>query len=309
MDKAAGSGSNKGDVKVYESAFKPKSQGKFQRVSALNDNQIINESLTVMAIENKETDLPIDKIKPSPYQPRMNFNEKKLLEMANTIKAKGLVHSIVVRPVENGYYELVAGERRLRAAKLAGWKTIPASIKNMPDEDVAYKGFIENYNREPLTEIEQYMCIVAMIRKLGKTQNEIADEIGLTKARVSQILSVGKLPEDVVERLLLVDDIINQKHIRALIKLKKTDQRFVYALLQDIEQYHISGDEALKRMDEMVQESETKTPIDPLFNKILSGQEKIKKQYLKADDKSKEATVRKIDQLINVLQTLKNSLL
>src|SRR5579883_2200806 len=145
--------------------------------------------------------LPVDRIAPGKYQPRRVFDEEKLAELAASIKAQGLIQPIVVRPSGVGRYEIIAGERRWRAAQLAGLTEIPAVIREVADPAVAAMTLIENIQRENLSPLEEAHALRRLIEEFQHTHQQVADAIGRSRATVSNLLRLLDLPEE-INRLL-----------------------------------------------------------------------------------------------------------
>lgn len=170
-----------------------------------------------VSLKNKVTYLPIDSIKPNPYQPRKVFTEESLDELCSSIKAYGVIQPISVRAGENEEYELVAGERRLRASKLAGLDAIPAIIVEMTNEDSAVVALIENLQREDLNFIEEAEGYFRLVSDHGFTQQELAEKVGKNQSTVANKLRILKLPDEI--KKLLIEHALTERHGRALLKL------------------------------------------------------------------------------------------
>lgn len=160
-------------------------------------------------------DLPLDTIKPGRYQPRSVFDEDKLSELADSIRAQGVVQPIVVRPVGKGEYELIAGERRWRAAQLAGIDVIPAVIRDVPDEATVAMALIENIQREDLNPVEEARAYHRLSEDEGLTQAEIAQMVEKSRSHVANLQRLLALPEGVLA--LVEGGELSMGHARALI--------------------------------------------------------------------------------------------
>ena len=166
--------------------------------------------------------LPADVIRPGRYQPRSVFDEEKLAELADSIRAQGVVQPIVVRPVGDGDYELIAGERRWRAAQLAGIAAIPAVVRDVPDEVSVAMALIENIQREDLNPLEEATALRRLIDDFQMTQQEAADAVGRSRPAVSNLLRLLELMQEVKD---LIDmRRIEMGHARALLSLDDTLQ-------------------------------------------------------------------------------------
>ncbi|MCF6465989.1 nucleoid occlusion protein [Clostridium sp. Cult2] len=161
--------------------------------------------------------IPIESIKPNPYQPRKNFNKKSLEELSQSIKSFGLIQPISVRKLQNENYELIAGERRLRASELADLDKIPAIIVEYRDKESAMLALIENLQREDLNFIEEAEGYYNLIADHGFTQHELAEKIGKSQSTIANKLRVLKLPEDIKKDL--IENNLTERHGRALLKL------------------------------------------------------------------------------------------
>lgn len=165
--------------------------------------------------------LPIDLIDRSPYQPRQTMTEEGLTELADSIKSQGLIQPIVVRKTANRY-ELIAGERRWRAAQRAGLDDIPAVIKEVDNESAAAMALIENLQRENLNPIEEAVAMSNLTKEFDWTHQEVADALGKARATVSNMLRLLELPSEV--RDLIKNQKISMGHARALLSLPSNQQ-------------------------------------------------------------------------------------
>ena len=146
-------------------------------------------------------ELPVGKLRPNRSQPRTNFDEGALEELAESIRAHGILQPLLVREVENGY-ELIAGERRLRAAKLAGLKTVPALIRKYSLEEMTEIALIENVQRENLNAVEEGRAYQLLMTKFGLTQEKLAERIGRSRSHIANFLRLMRLPAHVQESLV-----------------------------------------------------------------------------------------------------------
>ena len=161
--------------------------------------------------------LPVEFLQPGKYQPRHDIRKESLEDLANSIKAQGVMQPIVVRPVSSNKYEIVAGERRWRAAQLAGMDTIPAIIREVPDEAAVAMALIENIQRENLNPIEEAMALQRLIDEFELTQQEVAEAVGKSRTTVTNLLRLMSLNPDV--RQLLERRDLEMGHARALLAL------------------------------------------------------------------------------------------
>lgn len=162
--------------------------------------------------------LPVEFIQPGKYQPRHDIRAESLEDLANSIKAQGVMQPIVVRPLESkNKYEIIAGERRWRASQLAGLDTIPVIVKQVPDEAAVAMALIENIQRENLNPIEEAMALQRLIEEFELTQQEVADAVGKSRTTVTNLLRLMSLNPDVRKSLEHGD--LEMGHARALLAL------------------------------------------------------------------------------------------
>ncbi len=161
--------------------------------------------------------IPVGEIRPNPYQPRKNFNQEALDELATSIRNYGVFQPIIVKKSIKGY-DLVAGERRLRASKLAGLETIPAIVKDFSDEEMREIALLENIQRENLTSIELAWAYKGIIESLHIRQEDLAAKIGKSRSHVTNTLGLLRLPDDVQD--MVRDNQISMGHARVLSKLE-----------------------------------------------------------------------------------------
>ena len=167
--------------------------------------------------------IPIEFIKPNPYQPRKNFNKKSLEELSQSIKTYGLIQPVSVRQLGEGSYELVAGERRLRASEIAELEEIPAIIVEYRDQDSAMIALIENLQREDLSFLEEAEGYYNLVRDHGFTQQELAEKMGKSQSTIANKLRILKLSDDIKKSL--VDNELTERHARALLRLPDDELR------------------------------------------------------------------------------------
>ena len=161
--------------------------------------------------------MPVDILQRGVYQPRVDMHPDTLEELANSIRAQGVVQPIVVRPVSKDRYEIIAGERRWRAAQLAGLHEIPAVVRDVPDQAAMAMALIENIQREELNPMEEAMALHRLIEEFGLTHQETADAVGRSRASVSNLLRLLSLNED-IKRMVENGD-LEMGHARALLAL------------------------------------------------------------------------------------------
>ena len=171
------------------------------------ENKILNKGLDALLGQNNKNnqksvkELPVEDINPGRFQPRTNFDEEKLLELTNSIKNHGVLSPILVREVGLNKYEVIAGERRLRASKSAGLKTIPTLIDQKQDKDALESALIENLQREDLNAVEEARGYDRLKREFGLTQDEVAASTGKARSTIANSLRLLSLPAKVLDML------------------------------------------------------------------------------------------------------------
>lgn len=189
-----------------------------------------NENLDLDSMErqiyetasNEEiVDININELRPNPYQPRKTFSDETLRELADSIKEHGVFQPIIVKKSINGY-EIIAGERRFRASKLAGITKIPAIVRAFTDEQMMEIALLENLQRENLNAIEEAMAYKSMIDKLLITQDELAKKVGKSRSHITNTLGLLRLPKEVQQ--MVAEGKISMGHARVLSKLESNDK-------------------------------------------------------------------------------------
>lgn len=172
--------------------------------------------------EEELAQLPVNALRPGKYQPRTRMDETSLSELASSIRARGVIQPIVVRPVGGGQYEILAGERRWRAARMAGLEQVPAVVREVPDEAALGIGLIENIQREDLNPLEEASGLKRLIEEFKLTHEEVAGAIGRSRAGVTNLLRLLELAPAV--QSMLLDGKIDMGHARALLALSRQRQ-------------------------------------------------------------------------------------
>lgn len=184
-------------------------------------------------MEDKETRISkveIDKIRPNPYQPRKKFNSIAIEELALSIREYGVLQPIVIKRMNGGYYELIAGERRVKAAKLAGLDIIPAIVIEIKDEDSAIIALIENLQREDLNFFEEAEGYYNLMNDYGLTQEQVAKKVGKNQSTIANKIRLLRLPKKVRETI--IQNGLTERHARALLKIP--EQEIQMALLNRV---------------------------------------------------------------------------
>lgn len=221
-----------------------------------------------MEMEKQEqSKIPVDEIRPNPYQPRKVFDDATLQELSSSIKQHGVFTPILVKKSIQGY-DLIAGERRLRASKLAGKKDIPAIIVDFNDQEMMEIALLENIQREDLNVMEEAKAYEKLIQRLNYTQEQLAHRVGKSREHITNTLRLLKLPEDVQE--YVVDKKLSMGHVRALLGLKSESQ------MRKIAKQAIDQGLSVRKVEQMVKDINNRVP-----------QEKPKEDiYLKAAKES-----------------------
>ena len=175
-----------------------------------------------VAAEGLPSTLRLDLLQPGKYQPRTRMDEGSLYELAESIRAQGIMQPILVRPVGGGQYEIIAGERRSRAARLAGLHEVPVLVKDVPDEAAAAMALIENIQREDLNPLEEAQGLQRLTAEFGLTHEQAAQAVGRSRSAASNLLRLLNLAEP-VQGMLMAGD-LDMGHARALLALDKANQ-------------------------------------------------------------------------------------
>ncbi|HHW67702.1 MAG: ParB family transcriptional regulator, chromosome partitioning protein [Epulopiscium sp.] len=229
--------------------------------------------------------IPVDKIRPNPYQPRKSFDKIALDELTNSIREYGVMQPISVRMIGNSNYELVAGERRLRACKNAGMDVIPAVIIEVSDKDSAVLSLIENLQREELNFLEEADAYFNLMKDYGFTQEELAKSVGKSQSTIANKLRLLKLSPAV--KKLLLENNLSERHARALIKLPDEEMQ-----MEVLKKVIIQGLN-VKKTEELV---------DQTIEKIIHQSEEKKEQKMKRFLKDIRLFTNTIQQAVDLIQ-------
>lgn len=177
-------------------------------------------------IKSGEQMMRINMVEPNRDQPRRNFEEDALLELADSIKQYGVLQPLIVRK-RNDYYEIIAGERRWRAAKMAGVKEVPVIIKEYNEQEILEIALIENIQRENLNPIEEAMAFKKLLEEFNLKQDEVAERVSKSRTAVTNSMRLLKLDQRVQQ--MIIDDMISTGHARALLAIDDPEQQYVLA--------------------------------------------------------------------------------
>ncbi len=178
-------------------------------------------------IKKVEQTIKLNSIEPNKQQPRKTFNEDSLAELADSIKQYGVIEPLVVVK-RKGYYELIAGERRWRAARMAGLKEVPVVIKDYDDQQIVEIALIENIQREDLNPIEEALAYERLIKEFNLKQDEVAEKVSKSRSNITNSLRLLKLTDKVKQ--MLIDDMLTTGHVRALIPIEDADLQYETAM-------------------------------------------------------------------------------
>jgi len=188
---------------------------------------LIDENTVSEIEQNQIVKIPVENIIPNRYQPRKKFNEETLKELAISIKENGIIQPVIVSNLGNGKYELIAGERRWKAAQLAGIPEIPAIIRDCSENERLEIALVENIQREDLNPIEEALAYKEILERLSITQDELAQKIGKNRSSITNTLRLLKLPEYIKE--MLISGALTEGHARAILALEDIDKMIAFA--------------------------------------------------------------------------------
>lgn len=207
--------------------------------------------------DKEVTFVKIGKVEPNREQPRKNFDEDALLELSESVKQYGVLQPLLVQDKKD-YYEIIAGERRWRAAKLAGLKEVPVIIKNLTEQEIVEISLIENIQRENLNPIEEALAYKRLLNEFNLKQDEVAERVSKSRTAVTNSMRLLKLDERVQQ--MVIDDLISTGHARALLGIEDKEQQ--YAVAQQIFDEKLSVRETeklVKKLQKQKVEPEKKT--------------------------------------------------
>lgn len=214
---------------------------------------------TAATSQNAQHELPVEQLQPGKYQPRTHLDQETLKELSESIKTQGMIQPILVRPVgqtaADGKYEIIAGERRWRAARMAGLQVVPVMVRDIPDSQALAVALIENIQREDLNPLEQAIGIQRLTNEFGLTHQAAAEALGRSRAAITNLLRLLELAPPVRE--LLSQGKLDMGHARALLALPALRQ---VELANDIAAKGLSVREVEKRVGELVARPKPRTP-------------------------------------------------
>lgn len=217
------------------------------------ENSIIEEAKSNDSI----VEISLDDLRANPYQPRKNFDEEALKELSESIRVHGVFQPIIVKKSIKGY-EIIAGERRVRASKMAGLKTIPAIIKDFSDDEMMQISLLENLQREDLTAIEEAKAYKTIIDASNITQEELATRVGKSRSHITNMLGLLKLPTSIQD--LVLYNKLSMGHARVLSKLEDTNK------ISELANRVIKEDLSVRELEEISSNPEIKR-VSPVVHK------------------------------------------
>ena len=263
----------------------------------------VEKEIVANASESDIEEIPINEIRSNPYQPRKRFDEEKLKELSESIKEHGLFQPIIVKKSIKGY-ELVAGERRTKAAKMAGFDKIPAIVRNFSDEEMMEVALLENIQRENLNPIEEAEAYERILQKSNLTQEQLAKVVSKSRSYITNVLGLVTLPEEV--KRLVIDGKLSMAHARILSKLE--DREYIVSLAKRIidEGINVRTLEEITRNEEVVKKRPVKKTV-PLNRVYSIYEDKLReKTGTKVSISSKKITIpfENDDELNRILEAL-----
>ena len=224
----------------------------------VGNKNITNEESSEEMLSNGVMEIDIDKIQPNPNQPRKNFDQEALDDLACSIKVHGVIQPIVVNKAEGGKYLIIAGERRYRASKIAGLKTIPAIIKNYTDKQIKEISIIENLQREDLNPIEAARAIKQLMEEYKLTQETVSERIGKSRSNIANTLRLLNLYPEVVA--MVEKGLLSAGHARCLVVIEDTNDQMRLATQCVKDKWNVRDlEKAVKRY--LNPESKKKNPV------------------------------------------------
>ena len=227
--------------------------------------------------DKEVTFVKIGKVEPNREQPRKNFDEDALLELSESVKQQGVLQPLLVQDKKD-YYEIIAGERRWRAAKLAGLKEVPVIIKNLTDQEIVEISLIENIQRENLNPIEEALAYKRLLNEFNLKQDEVAERVSKSRTAVTNSMRLLKLDERVQQ--MVIDDLISTGHARALLGIEDKEQQ--YAVAQQIfdEKLSVRETEKLVKKLQKQKTEPTKKIVDESMSVFFEDMEQRLKSIM-----------------------------
>ncbi|MBQ9072650.1 MAG: ParB/RepB/Spo0J family partition protein [Bacilli bacterium] len=270
-----------------------------------NENLDLNsfEKTVYETATNEEIiDINLNELRANPYQPRKVFNDEALSDLAESIKEHGVFQPIIVKKSIKGY-EIIAGERRVRASRMAGLEKIPAIIRNLNDEQMMEIALLENLQRENLSAIEEAIAYKSMIEKLSLTQEELSKKVGKSRSHITNILGLLRLPKEVQE--MVANNKISMGHARVLSKLE--DNQKIIEMAHEIVNRKIPVRELEQEAETQNKKIKIERHTKPVNNDYKYVEELLIEKLdtkVKIKDKKIEITFTNVADLNRILEVL-----
>ena len=266
--------------------------------------------------QKQEVMVPISKVEPNKEQPRKNFDEDALLELSESIKQFGVLQPLLVQD-RNDYYEIIAGERRWRAAKLAGLKKVPVIIKHLTDQEIVEISLIENIQREDLNPIEEAIAYKRLLNEFNLKQDEVAERVSKSRTAVTNSMRLLKLNDKVQQ--MVIDDMITTGHARALLSIADEDKQYMIAQKIFDEKLSVRDTEKLvKKFQKMKSTSakevnQDKVKLDAIYQEVEEKMKTIlgtkvminQKDSMKGKIEIEYYSPSELDRIYELLQSIK----
>jgi ParB family transcriptional regulator, chromosome partitioning protein len=211
-----------------------------------DSEKVKNEKTSSSETVSNINEIPVESIEANPFQPRTHFDQEALKELCESIKVHGIIQPITVRKLSEGKYQLISGERRWQASKLANLTVVPAYVRTANDEQMLEMGLIENIQREDLNAMEVALSYQRLITEFSLKQEQLGEKVGKNRTTVNNYLRLLKLPPDI--QAALRDDEISMGHARALINIENTEDQL--SIFRKIEREDLS----VRKVEELVRE-------------------------------------------------------
>lgn len=287
--------------------------------SLITDKVKINTTPKASTSKERVADgimMNINKVEPNRDQPRKNFDEDALLELSESIKQFGVLQPLLVQEREN-YYEIIAGERRWRAAKIAGLKEIPVIVKKLTEQEIMEISLIENIQRENLNPIEEAIAYKRLLTEFDLKQDEVAERVSKSRTAVTNSMRLLKLNEKVQQ--MVIDEMLTTGHARALLSIEDPEKQFLIAQQIFDEKLSVRDTEKLvkKLHNDRKKSTDTSKQIDKKMEAIFADLEEQVKQilgtkvYITHKDKNhgkleiEYYSQDELDRIVDMLRTIK----
>ena len=246
-------------------------------LDSLITDKVGEKATPISETAKQEVLVNITKVEPNREQPRKNFDEDALLELSESIKQFGVLQPLLVQDRKD-YYEIIAGERRWRAAKLAGLKEVPVIIKDLTDQEIVEISLIENIQREDLNPIEEAMAYKRLLTEFNLKQDEVAERVSKSRTAVTNSMRLLKLDERVQQ--MVVDDMITTGHARALLGIADGEKQYTVAQQIFDEKLSVRETEKLVKKIQNQKEETPKKPVDDALSIIYQDLEQKLKNIM-----------------------------